>query len=153
MAQYIRAKPRFTDTHFIGPFWWRVCFVPGKRKPYIFSKLNPLNTDRIIITGFDCLDFLWRIWRERRGISPRQSCPLTFKFVPTGLSSYVYWSAFTFFEAQKDKINGQVSCRQRDLHYWREKVSYRLHSMVKIRIFVTYRIKEILSFIKVKSAV
>ena len=26
-----------------------VCFVPGKRKPYIFSKFKPLNTDTPLI--------------------------------------------------------------------------------------------------------
>ena len=37
--------PLYMDT----PFWWTVCFVPGKRKPYIFSKFNPLNTDSPLI--------------------------------------------------------------------------------------------------------
>ena len=60
----------------------------------------------------------------------------------------------TLFFWRPEKWNGQVSCRQRDLHYWEEKVSYHFWTLwVKIRIFVTYRIKEILSFIKVKSAV
>ena len=40
-----------------------------------------------VITGFDCLDI-----QDLGGggrVGPRQSCPLTFKFVPTGLSQAV----------------------------------------------------------------
>ena len=54
--------PLNTDTSLL----WTVCFVPGEKTPYIFSKFNPLNTDTSLIrtistdplmsvlTGFDC---------------------------------------------------------------------------------------------------
>ena len=76
----------------------------GKESPYIFSKFNSLNMDTplvntdtfyaplpppsvSVLTGFDCLDFQ-DLAGGRRGMGTQQSCPLTFEFVPTGLSDF-----------------------------------------------------------------
>ena len=59
--------PLNTDTSLL----WTVCFVPGEKTPYIFSKFNPLNTDTSllwtistdpsmsVLTGFDCSLYEW----------------------------------------------------------------------------------------------
>ena len=42
--------PINTDTSFITD--GTVCFIPGENSPYIFSELNPLNTDTLLIRTF-----------------------------------------------------------------------------------------------------
>ena len=62
----------------------------------------------------------------------------------------IYFHVFPRLE----KWNGQVSFRQLGIYIIEEKKHHIVCiQWVKIRIFVTYRIKDILSFIKVKSAV
>ena len=39
-----------------------------------------------VLTRFDCLDFHDLVGGGGRGIGPQHSCPLTFKFVPAGLT-------------------------------------------------------------------
>ena len=41
IQSFITVKPPFTDISLLRT----VCFVPGKRKPFHFSKFNPLNMD------------------------------------------------------------------------------------------------------------
>ena len=66
--------------------------------------------------------------------------------------SYVKRSTFTFFKGQKNKMAKFLA--DKGIYIIEEKKYHIVRTQwVKIRIFVTYRIKEILSFIKVKSAV
>ena len=62
IQSFITVKPPFTDTSLL----WTVCYVPGERKPFHFSKFNPLNMDTplkwtlpmapsmFVVMGFDC---------------------------------------------------------------------------------------------------
>ena len=45
-----------------------------------------------VLTRFDCLDF--QDLAGGRGLSPQQSCPLTFNFVPMGLRT---WYTYVLF--------------------------------------------------------
>ena len=53
-------KPRFTDTPLIqtSHYYGQFALSLGKENPYIFSKLNLLNTDILLmwtLTGLDCI--------------------------------------------------------------------------------------------------
>ena len=55
LQNYSTVKPRFTDTCLLQT----VCFVSGERKPYMFSKFDPLTASMdpsvSALTGFDCI--------------------------------------------------------------------------------------------------
>ena len=128
------------------PFWWTVCFVPGKRKPYIFSKFNPLNADSPLIPTNGVWLFRLSRFGGREEVSAHDSRALSLSN-----SFLLAWVAMfndllsRFSKAREIKWSGFLKTKG---IYITEEKKYHIvcTQWVKIRIFVTYRIKERVQF-------
>ena len=75
--------PLNTDTSFITD--WTVCFIPGEKSPYIFSELNPLNTDTLLIRTFSVSHFyvsswIFHMWIKLQQLNTWQNSTMFNKF-------------------------------------------------------------------------